>query len=672
MLGMKRLVAAASLASFLFVVSAPAVVDPAAMDLSVKPQDDFFRYADGNWIKNNPIPAEYARWGAFNQLADDNLTALNTLCIAAATKGANGTPVERMVGDFYASGTDETAANTAGVKPIQPELDLIAAIKTPADVLAEIARLHAMGFPAGFLFFSAADAKNSDMEIAQLRQGGLGLPNRDYYLNDDDKSKKLREQYVQHVSTMLQLAGDTPEAADAGAQAVLKLETVLATNSLSPEVLRNPYASYHKMPVADVAKYTGDLDWHGYFQAVGAPAFDDVNLQQPDFFKALSSQLASVPVPEWQVYLRWHLIHNTAPFLSDAFDRENFHFFGEILTGTAKELPRWKRVVNETDGDIGEALGQLYAAQYFPPEAKAQILKLVANVRAALRADIENLAWMDDATKAKAVIKLDAFTVKMGYPDTWRDYSALVVDRGPYVLNVIRANQFESHRVLSKIGKPVDRAEWHMTAPTVNAYYNPPRNEIVFPAGILQPPFFDPKADDASNYGGIGVVIGHEMTHGFDDQGRQYDPKGNLVDWWTPESANRFKERAAGIVKQFSGYVVLDGLHLIGERTQGENIADLGGIKIAYAALEKDLEGKPRDKIDGFTPEQRFFLSFASVWRGAIRPEELRRRVKVDPHAPGEFRVNGPLSNLDEFAAAFDVPEGAPMRRAPADRVTIW
>jgi putative endopeptidase len=669
---MRKLVIAAGLSAACFAVCSRATVDPSTFDLSVKPQDDFYRFADGTWNKNNPIPAEFSRWGAFIILGDENVANLNKLCIAAAASGAAGTPVERMVGDFYASGMDESAANAAGFKPIQPELDRISGLKTPADVMLEIGHLHSLGIPAAFMFFSGADAKNSDMDIAQLRQGGLGLPSRDYYVNDDEKSKTLREQYVHHVSTMLQLLGDTPEVGDAGAQTVLRLETVLATNSLSPEVLRNPYASYHKVPLGDLAHHTSGIDWPAYFKETGAPAFDEVNFQQPDFFKALSSQLASAPVSDWQVYLRWHLIHTLAPYLSEAFDQEDFHFYGTILSGTTKQLPRWKRVVNETDSDIGEALGQLYVAKYFPPEAKAQILSLVANLRAALRADLATLPWMDDATRQKAIVKLDAYTVKMGYPDKWRDYSSLVVDRGSYALNVMRAYQFEQRRILNKIGKPVDRSEWGMTPPTVNAYYNPPRNEIVFPAGVLQPPFFDPKADDASNYGAIGVVIGHEMTHGFDDRGRQYDPRGNLTDWWTPESANRFKERAAGIVKQFSGYTVLDGVHLIGERTQGENIADLGGLKIAYAALEKDLQGKSREPIDGFTPEQRFFLSFASVWRGSIRPEELRKRVKTDPHSPWEFRVNGPLSNLDEFAAAFDVPEGAPMRRPAADRVTIW
>jgi predicted metalloendopeptidase len=669
---MLKPIVAAGVAAFSLALAAQASVDPSTFDLTVKPQDNFFLYANGTWLKNTPIPPEYSRWGSFDALQVRNIEHLNALCQAAAAKGESGTALDRMVGDFYTSGMDEAAINAAGVDPIKPELELIAAVKTPADVVTEIAHLQSIGCPVGFAFFASADAKNSDMAIAQLRQGGLGLPNRDYYINDDDKSKAIRQQYAAHVSKTLQLLGDSPEAADAGAKAVLDLETQLAKASLSPEVLRNPYASYHKMPVADMAKYTGDLDWPSFFKGVGAPAFMEVNFQQPDFFKEFSAELMAVPISDWQSYLRWHLGRHESPYLSEPFVQEGFHFYSEILSGTTKILPRWKRVVSEVDGDEGEALGQLYVAEYFPPEAKARVLKLVADLRAALREDLSTLAWMDEATRAKAVAKLDAFTVKMGYPDKWRDYSALKIDRGPYVLNVTRADAFEERRLLNKIGKPVDRAEWGMTPPTVNAYYNPTRNEIVFPAGILQPPFFDPNADDAVNYGAIGAVIGHEMTHGFDDQGRQFDPKGNLSDWWTPESANRFKARASGIVKQFSDYTVLDGVHLIGERTQGENIADLGGLKIAYAALQKDLEGKPRTKIDGFTPEQRFFLSYASVWCGEIRPEAQRLRVKTDPHSPAEFRCNGPLSNLDEFASAFDVPEGAPMRRPAADRVTIW
>jgi putative endopeptidase len=653
-------------------VGAHASVDLSKIDPSVRPQDDFFRYANGSWLKSTQIPADYSRWGNSDMLQLRNFEFLNDICKAAAAKGAAGNPLERRVGDFYASGMDEAAAESAGASAMQPEFDRIAAVKSPADILAEIAHLHALGCAAGFTFYSEADAKNSDLVIAELRQGGLGLPNRDYYINDDDKSKAMRGKYVSHVSRMLQLLGDPQDTAEAGARSVLGLETELAKASLAPEVLRNPYASYHKMPVADLSKYSDGVDWPVFFRLAGAPAFEEVNFQQPDFFKVFAAQLASLPLADWKAYLRWHLVHHVSPYLSEAFVQENFHFFNETLNGTATNLPRWKRVVTEIDADIGEDLGQLYVAEHFTPEAKERALRLVGNLRAALRDDLTTIAWMDEPTRAKAVAKLDAMTVKIGYPDKWRDYSALVVDRGPYVMNVLRADAFEEHRQLAKIGKPVDRSEWEMTPPTVNAYYRPSQNEIVFPAGILQPPYFDPKADDASNYGAIGSIIGHEMTHGFDDRGRQYDSNGNLEDWWSTESANRFKARADGIVRQFSGYTVLDGVHLIGERTEGENIADLGGLRIAFAALQKALAGENRDKIDGFTPEQRFFLSYASTWCTLLRPEALRARVKADPHSPAEFRVNGPLSNLNEFAAAFNVPEGAPMRRPPADRVSIW
>jgi predicted metalloendopeptidase len=397
-----------------------------------------------------------------------------------------------------------------------------------------------------------------------------------------------------------------------------------------------------------------------------------VNLAEPEFFRAFAHLLETVSIGDWKAYLKWRLIHECGAYLSQPFVDESFAYYGRTLSGTPELRPRWQRVAMETDGSIGEALGRLYVAKYFPPESKARVLDLVAQLRANLRERLQTLAWMDEATRAKAVAKLDLLRVKMGYPDKWRDYSSLQTDRGAFVWNVLHAGEFEQRRDMAKIGKPVDAAEWRMTTPTVNAYYSPPRNEIVFPAGILQPPFYDAHADDAVNYGGIGAVIGHEMTHGFDDQGRQYDGHGNLSDWWTAESTARFKARAAGIVKQFSDYTVLDGLHLIGERVQGENIADLGGLKIAYAAMEKAAVGHPREKLYGFTPEQRFFVSYGTIWRDKIRPEELRLRVKTDPHSPARFRVNGPLSNLDEFAAAFDVPEGAPMRRPESDRVNIW
>jgi putative endopeptidase len=645
-------------------------VDPSTMDLSVKPQDNFYLYANGTWLKNNPIPPEFTWWGTAPQIRDRNVENLNKICVAAAAKGASGSDTERMVGDYYASGMDEATINAAGFAPLQPELGRIKAVATPSDVLLEISRLDGMGLNCGFGFGSGADNKNSSVDIAQLGQGGLGLPDRDYYFKDDDRSKMIRAQYVGHISRMLQLLGDTPAAADAGAQAIMKLETALANASLTLEVLRNPYASYHKMAVA--AKWTGDLDWPAYFAGQAAPAFDHVNFAHPDFFKAFSEQLHSTPIPDWQNYMRWNLVHGLAAYMSNPFVQENYDFYGKTLAGTKVLRPRWKRVVAEIDGDAGDQLGKLYVAQYFPPEAKVRLLEMVNNLKGALRADIPTLAWMDEPTKAKAIAKLDAMGVKIGYTDKWKDYTGLVIDRGPYVLNVIRAQEYENRRQLLKIGKPVDPTEWLMTAPTFNAYYAWAKNEIVFPAGYLQPPVFGLGYDDASNYGSVGAAIGHEMTHGFDDHGRQFDAHGNLEDWWTTDSANNYKVRAAAIVKQFDAYTVLDGLHVIGFRTQGENIADLGGLKIAFVALEKTLVGKPRTLIDGFTPEQRFFISYASYYRASVRPESRRLRIATDPHSPEEFRTNGPLSNFDDFFTAFNVPDGAPMRRAPADRVAIW
>jgi len=650
---------------------AHAEINPKNFDPEIRPQDDFYRYANGAWLKNNPVPAEESRWGGFSVLQEDNQKNLHTILQRAA---AAKTPsaIEKLVGDFYASGMDEAAIEAAGTRPLAPEFARIAAIKNPDDIMASLARFHRMGVRAGFGFYSGADAKNSNLEIAQLRQGGLSLPDRDYYLNDDEKSKNIRAAFRAHVSKMFILLGDTPAVAESDADAVIALETKFAAASLKRVLLRNPYASYHKMPVTDLAKTTGALDWAAYFKAVETPAFTEINLAHPDFYKVFAAELAATSIADWQTYLRWHLVRAAAPHLGAAFVNENFAFFGTTLNGTTALKARWKRIVAQTDNSLGEALGQLYVAEYFPPEAKARVLKLVADLRAVLRARLETLEWMDAPTRTRALAKLDAFTVKIGYPDTWKDYSTVKIDRGSHVLNVFRAAEFETRRNFRKIGQPVDKTEWGMTPPTVNAYYSPSANGIAFPAGILQPPFFDPKADDAVNYGGIGTVIGHEMTHGFDDQGRQFDAQGNLTDWWTPESAARFKERAAVVVKQFAGYAPLPGLNLNGELTLGENIADLGGVKIAYAALQKALADQPRTPIDGFTPEQRFFLSWATIWRNNIRPENLRMRVMTDPHSPGEFRANGPLTNLDEFAAAFGVPEGAAMRRARAERVNIW
>jgi putative endopeptidase len=661
----------AVLASVLTFSAAHAAINPANFG-SAKPADDFYAYANGRWLLTHPIPASYSSFGSFHEVNDNNQNDLHTILENAAQADKPGA-IQRRVGDFYASGMDQAAIDAAGIDPLRGEFARVAAVKTVADVTAMIAHFHHLGLEAAFAFGSEQDPKNSAMMIAGGGQSGLGLPDRDYYFRTDPKSARIRELYVAHVARMLQLAGDSPAAAQASAVAVMRLETALAQGSKTNVDLRDPVANYHKLPVADAQKLMPHFDWAAYFSGIGLPAPAVVDVGQPDFFKTFDGLLASTPVADWRAYLRWHLLHGAAPYLSDSFVQENFTFFGRTLTGALEPRARWKRVLATVDGSIGEDLGQLYVAEYFPPRAKARMLALVGNLRAALRDRLQNVEWMDAQTRAAAVVKLDALGVKIGYPDKWKDYSSLRVDRGPYVLNVLRAQAFNTQRDLNKIGHPVDRTEWQMTPPTVNAYYDPNMNEIVFPAGILQPPFFDPKADDALNYGGIGAVIGHEMTHGFDDQGRQFDPRGNLADWWTPASAARFKELAAGIIRQFNAYVAIDDLHVNGELTQGENIADLGGVKIAYAALQKALAGKPRPAaIQGFTPEQRFFLSFATIWRENIRDEALRLQVNTDPHSPPRFRADGPLSNLPEFARAFHVPEGSFMRRSDADRVVIW
>ncbi len=646
-------------------------IDPRNFDLSVKPQDDFDQFANGSWKKAHPVPAAYSRWGAFNEVDEFNKAALHTI-LDRAVAAERPDAIEKLVGDFYASGMNEAAIEKVGFAPLAPELDRIAAIKDLAGVQASIARLHQLGGTAGFYFTSEQDPKETTMMIAANGQSGLGLPDRDYYLRDDEKSKKLRDEYVAHVTRTLELAGATPADAKTGADAVMKLETALANGSKKNVDLRDPIANYHKLPLADVRKLSPHFDWAAYFTALHIPEPAVMDVGQPDFLKAFDAQLTQTSVADWRVYLRWHLLNMSAPYLSAAFVNEHFDFYGKTLTGAQELRDRWKRVLDTVDGSVGEALGQLYVKDYFPPASKARMLALVGNLRAALRDRLSKLEWMDDATRAKALEKLDAFGVKVGYPDKWIDYSPLQVDRTSFIGNVLRAREFNIRRDLAKIGQPVDRKEWGMTPPTVNAYYNPTMNEIVFPAGILQAPFFDAKADDAVNYGGIGAVIGHEMTHGFDDQGRQFGADGNLSDWWTKESAARFAERSAAIVKQFNGYIAIDDLHVNGELTQGENIADLGGVKISYAALQKALADQPRTKIDGFTPEQRFFLSWATVWHTTIRDQKLRLQVNTDPHSPAKFRINGPLSNLEEFYHAFDVSEGAPMRRAEKDRVVIW
>jgi predicted metalloendopeptidase len=663
----------------------PPPLDPKNMDTSVKPGDDFYLFANGGWIKRNPIPPEFARWAAFNELAEKNNDALHEIAekaAAAAPKQASKDTVEKAasaelqkVGDFYGSGMDEKSVNANRTKPLDDEFKRIDALKDRRDVQNYIAHLHSIGVAAFFGFTSGQDDKNSTMVIAQAYQGGLGLPDRDYYTKDDDKSKELRQQYLGHVGRMFTLLGESPDAAKKHADVVMTMETSLAKPARTRVELRDPQKNYNKMSQADLQKLMPDWNWSDYFKGIDLATPGDINVGQPDFFKAADELFKTASIDDWKTYLRWHLVHGAAPYLSSDFVDEQFAFYGKTLTGAQQLKPRWKRVVSTTDSELGEALGKLYVAENFPPEAKVRALELVNNLKEALADRIKTLEWMDEPTKQEALKKLAAFTVKIGYPDKWRDYSTLVIDRGPYVLNVMRGENFDQARRFRKIGKPVDRSEWEMTPPTVNAYYNPNLNEIVFPAGILQPPFFNANADDAINYGGIGAVIGHEMTHGFDDQGRQYDAVGNLRDWWSPASAKAYKERSQGIVAQYAAYEPIPGAHINGELTQGENIADIGGIKLAYTALQKALAKHPEEankKIDGFTPEQRFFLGFAQIWRQNQRDEDTRLRLNTDPHSPGRFRTIGPLSNMEEFKKAFDLPDNSPMVRAADQRVNIW
>ncbi|MGH8102468.1 MAG: M13 family metallopeptidase, partial [Chthoniobacterales bacterium] len=609
-------------------------IDPKNMDPSVKPQDNFFLYANGGWIKRTEIPPQYSRWGSFNELIEKNNDALHAIAEKAMSTHVDPrlAPEVQKVGDYYASGMDERKIESLGAKPLESEFKNIDAIKDRNDLLKEIARLHGMAIGVLFNFTPGQDDKDSAHDIAQASQGGLGMPDRDYYTKTDEDSKKLREQYVDHVAKMLTLTGQLAAAAGENAKKILALETKLAQASRTRVELRDPQKNYNKMALSQVGELTPDWNWQNYFAALDIIAPPNINVRQPDFFKAADDVFKTAPLDDWKAYLRWHVIKDAAAELSKDFVDEDFNFNQRILRGTKQIKPRWKRVVASTDAAVGDALGQLYVAYDFPPEAKARALELVNNLKEALRDRIKTLEWMDEPTKEEALKKLSAMNVKIGYPDKWLDYSMLNIDRGPYVLNAARAARFEVERELKKIGRPIDPTEWGMTPPTVNAYYNPKMNEIVFPAGILQPPFFYAKADDAVNYGGIGAVIGHEMTHGFDDQGRQYDATGNLRDWWSPESAAKFKERSQAIVAQYNAYEPLPGLHVNGELTQGENIADLGGIKLAYAALQKALEKTPQareQKIDGFTPDQRFFLSFAAIWRSKQRDEDTKLRLNT-------------------------------------------
>ena len=647
-------------------------LNTADLDRTANACVNFFQFADGGWVAANPIPPAYSRWGTFNTLLNHNQDVLHQILDeAAANRDAAPGSNEQKIGDYYASCMDEAQIEKEGIEPLQPELTQISNISTVQQLVAEVARLQSAGVNVLFRFGATQDYKNSTQEIASAGQGGLGMPDRDYYLNPDDRSQKIRTAYVQHITNMFELMGDDDAAAQE-AQSVMNIESELAKVSMSRVEMRDPESHYHKMDMAAFQEITPAFSWKNYLQDIGFPEVTDVNVAQPDFFKALNSQLTSTPIADWKTYLRWHLIDTAAPALSSKFVEEDFDFTGKTMTGAKEMLPRWKRCVQATDRQLGEALGQKYVERAFTPEDKAAALKMVHNLINALHDDIETLPWMGPETKKQALDKLSHIMLKVGYPDHWRDYSAFRVDRGPYVANLLRGQEFQARYQLSKIGKPVDRTEWGMTPPTVNAYYNSSMNEIVFPAGILQWPFFDAKADDALNYGGIGAVIGHEMTHGFDDEGRKFDAEGNLRDWWTADDKANFEARAECVQRQFDAYEVQPGVHENGKLVLGESIADLGGLTIAYKAFKTTPEGKSDEKIDGFTPDQRFFLAWARTWSGSDRPQLELMLVKTDPHPLDHFRAIAAPSNLEWFAKAFDCKAGDPMVRPPDQVCRIW
>jgi putative endopeptidase len=645
--------------------------DPTDLDTTAGACTDFNQFANGGWLKKNPIPAAYSSWGVANVLSERNRDMLHAILDKAAKSNAAAGSNDRKIADYYASCMDEAAIEKAGLTPLQAELDRIKAISDVPALQSEIARLHTIGFAPLFSFSSTQDKKNSEEVTAYAGQSGLGLPDRDYYLKDDAKSKDIREQYAKYVQKIFELAGDSPEAAAAQAKSVIALETKLAAGSLTRVQRRDPDLTYHRMTLREASELTPAFAWKQYYAALGVPEAAPVNVAMPDFFKTVNTELTATPLADWKSYLRFHTINSVAPALSSPFVDANFAFFSTTLRGVKEQLPRWKRCVAATDRALGEALGQAYVREAFPPAAKARTLAMINNLADALSADIRGLEWMNDATKKQALAKLNAFTRKIGYPDKWRDYAKLSVDRSSYAANLLRGRAFDKRHDIEQIGKPVDRTEWGMSPPTVNAYYNPSMNEIVFPAGILQPPYYDPNRDDAYNYGAAGAVIGHEMTHGFDDEGSKYDAKGNLVNWWTPADRAAFDKQAECIQAQFSEFKVGDVM-TNGKLVSGESIADLAGLKIAFAAYQKSQQGKPRQVIDGYTPEQRFFIGYARSWAAAGRPEAERLQATTDPHPLDRFRANAPLTNMPEFASAFGCKAGDPMVRPAEKRCIVW
>lgn len=647
-------------------------INLANLDTTVAPGTDFYQYACGGWIEKNPLKPEYSRFGTFDQLRNDNEEQLRTLINELGTTPQEAGSVAWKIGTLYEMGLDSVKLNNEGMAPIKDQLEAIQRLGTKADVAKMVAVLHKEGMAPFFALFVDADEKNSSMNIVQLYQAGIGMGDRDYYLLDDEGTMKMRDAYKQFINRLFTLTGASPEQAEAAVNAVMKIETGIAEISFSREDLRDSQKNYNKIKLDEFKAKNNPIEWDVYFESMGLMEIEYLDAKQLPFYGALDEFLKNVSIDEQKYYLAFNLLNAATPYLSDDFVAAEFDFYGKTMSGKQEQKPRWKRSLSTVNSSLGEAVGQMYVAKYFPASSKEKMLTLVGNLQKALSERIAGLEWMSDETKAKAQEKLSAFIVKIGYPDKWRDYTALEIKDDSYWANVCRSNIFEMDYMLAQAGKPVDRSRWGMTPQTVNAYYNPTTNEICFPAAILQPPFFNPDADDAVNYGAIGVVIGHEMTHGFDDQGRNYDKDGNLSDWWTAEDAVRFTERADRLVQQYDDIIVVDSVHANGRYTLGENIADQGGLLVSHLAYLNSLNGKTPTPIDGFTNEQRFYLGYATLWGQNIRPEEILRLTKIDPHSLGKWRVNAALRNIDTFYSAFDIKEGDLMYMMPADRVVIW
>ena len=645
------------------------VLNVTAMDTSADPCVDFYAYSCGGWMKNNPIPPDQSNWSSYGKLQEENNAKLRDILEAAAAPDPQRSANQQKIGDYYASCMDDKAVEAAGLKPIERGFAEIRDLKSKngiADLLADrVFRGEAL-FDVG----SQQDAKDSSEVIAVVDQGGLGLPDRDYYLKDDDKSKVLRQKYAAHVQKMFELLGDTPEAASAEARTVMEIETALAKGSMTRVERRDPKKLYHRVSVRELKKWSPKFGWDEYFAKVGLTSLPTLNVTSPEFFKAMNAEIQKAGLADWKTYLRWHLIHANARWLPARFVDAEFDFFGRTLEGAPEIRPRWKRCTQSVDDYLGEALGEVYVEKYFSADAKQQVKTMVKEIEMAMAEDINGLPWMSGATKPKALEKLHAVADKIGYPDKWRDYSKLEVVRGDWMTNWSRAHQFEFNRQLAKIGQPLDRGEWDMTPPTVNAYYNPPMNDINFPAGVLQPPAFDPASDAAPNYGNTGGTIGHELTHGFDDEGRQFDAKGNLRDWWTEQDGKEFVQRAGCISDQYSGYTIVDDIKINGKLTLGEDVADLGGLILAYMAWKEHTKGQQLEPLEGLTPEQRFFVGYGQSWCSNEREEEKRLRATVDPHSPEKYRANGVVSNLPEFQQAFHCKQGQPM--VNEKRCRVW